>query len=956
MNFLGRVFFLLLITISGLAHPEVRLGEMRIHLLDELPENLLDELPESFTVQSFTCNADISVDERELETVLSISKSEITERHQLLNGIENLKRKQKFSDLVITYEIKPDGVSIQCSLTSIRTLRKMTITGSIAQKDRYQRYYFLAIGEPFNETYHSQALEMIQQALRDDGFLDARLDVTIKNVPTMNSVEVVITVHPGKIFTIDEIAIQAYNVKTPTVVDEKVMQESRRILEPLLRYNPYSKVTLQSATDSLRQALQSEGYSDAEVNHTLEINDKKKTVCVSFSVKVGEQKKYIFEGNHFFDADQLKRAGLLFGPSVPTLPSAVVVEEIIRLYKDSGFLDAKAECREEGSFTFIEIDEGCRSKIIDVDIKGVEASDKERVVKNYFNELLDKEYYDTQLINTCCDALLEWFFSQGYWDCTIVSQSVKETSRIDEHILVIEIKRGDQRLLENVALQDFEELAKEDPFKSFQGLLEPMPFDLHIVKKQQQWLGQFLQKKGYLYSSFVPEFKQGKKGFILVWKLSGPLEPVTFGKTIIVGANSIPSYVLLRELEYQEGDPWDVQAIHKSISRLKSLSIFDFVSLQPSDIFKPEGAKTMLLNVVEDDPFELKGRLGLGFIGRNIEIRGGATYRVGASFLWKNPSKRGDLVRFDADITRYTSDVALCYQLPWIGPWRVKTQFKGYASNYLQPFVIGSRDILYDAVHRGFSTRFSSRYKFLEWGLNCGFEWMKISGLSRRLASVLKFEPNLIDQFFPYYVCEPTLFIDTLDNKVAPKRGSLSVLSIRGMFPLTLRDAWYIKVLAEESVFFPLASWLVCGLRFRCGHIFGAPFKRIMPTERFYLGGAWSLRGYEPDHAPPLNRFKDRSGHEHLVPIGGSSLLNMNAELRFPLYKDIGGVVFTDMGALSQNNLADIKRKNILGATGFGLRYDTPVGSVRFDIGWKWKKRFENDSSFVWFLTLGQAF
>jgi outer membrane translocation and assembly module TamA len=68
------------------------------------------------------------------------------------------------------------------------------------------------------------------------------------------------------------------------------------------------------------------------------------------------------------------------------------------------------------------------------------------------------------------------------------------------------------------------------------------------------------------------------------------------------------------------------------------------------------------------------------------------------------------------------------------------------------------------------------------------------------------------------------------------------------------------------------------------------------------------------------------------------------------------GFLFTDMGALSQNGLAEIKRKDLLGASGFGLRYDTSVGSLRFDIGWKWKKRFPNDSSFVWFLTLGQAF
>ncbi len=360
--------------------------------------------------------------------------------------------------------------------------------------------------------------------------------------------------------------------------------------------------------------------------------------------------------------------------------------------------------------------------------------------------------------------------------------------------------------------------------------------------------------------------------------------------------------------------------------------------------------------MIEDEPYEVRARLGLGFIGRNLEIRGGATYRVGASCIWKNPSKRGDWLRFDGDITRYTSDLALSYQLPWLGPIPVKTLFKVYDSHYLQPFVVGSRDILYNAIHRGFLVRFQGRHNYIEWGINSGFEWMEISGLSHRLAGVLRFQPNLIDQLFPYYVCEPTVFIDTLDNKISPKSGMLSVLTLRGLFPLTLNDSWFVKALVEQSGFFSLTPWLVCAMRFCCGHIFHSPFERIMPTERFYLGGAWSLRGYEPDLAPPLNRFKEASGRERLVPIGGSSMLNMNIEFRFPVYGALGGVVFTDMGALSQNSIAEIKRDDILGASGLGIRYDTSVGSLRFDIGWKWKRRFEGDSPFVWFLTLGQAF
>jgi len=53
---------------------------------------------------------------------------------------------------------------------------------------------------------------------------------------------------------------------------------------------------------------------------------------------------------------------------------------------------------------------------------------------------------------------------------------------------------------------------------------------------------------------------------------------------------------------------------------------------------------------------------------------------------------------------------------------------------------------------------------------------------------------------------------------------------------------------------------------------------------------------------------------------------------------------------------ADFKPQDILAATGFGLRIFTPIGPLRFDIGWKWRKQLPIERSFAWFLTFGQAF
>ncbi|MGA9530948.1 MAG: BamA/TamA family outer membrane protein, partial [Candidatus Babeliales bacterium] len=131
-----------------------------------------------------------------------------------------------------------------------------------------------------------------------------------------------------------------------------------------------------------------------------------------------------------------------------------------------------------------------------------------------------------------------------------------------------------------------------------------------------------------------------------------------------------------------------------------------------------------------------------------------------------------------------------------------------------------------------------------------------------------------------------------------------------------------------------------------------------MPGERFYLGGAHSIRGYEADLAPPLAEVQDVcSGKTYAIPQGGKFMLSCNIEVRIPFKNNITSVFFHDIGLLSQDSFACNKeRPYVLMATGCGLRYETPMGPLRFDIGWRWFCEKKEEASYAWFLTFGQAF
>jgi outer membrane protein insertion porin family/translocation and assembly module TamA len=68
------------------------------------------------------------------------------------------------------------------------------------------------------------------------------------------------------------------------------------------------------------------------------------------------------------------------------------------------------------------------------------------------------------------------------------------------------------------------------------------------------------------------------------------------------------------------------------------------------------------------------------------------------------------------------------------------------------------------------------------------------------------------------------------------------------------------------------------------------------------------------------------------LPLGGFTLWEASVELRYPLVGDLSGALFADTSDVSPRRLSfRLNRPHL--SVGFGLRYDTPVGPIRFDIG-----------------------
>jgi outer membrane protein insertion porin family len=102
--------------------------------------------------------------------------------------------------------------------------------------------------------------------------------------------------------------------------------------------------------------------------------------------------------------------------------------------------------------------------------------------------------------------------------------------------------------------------------------------------------------------------------------------------------------------------------------------------------------------------------------------------------------------------------------------------------------------------------------------------------------------------------------------------------------------------------------------------------QRIPISERFFSGGARTLRGFKFEQAGPRDPVFNN-------PIGGRVLFVVNNELRFPLFWRFGGAVFSDTGNVFRR-FRDFKFENMTETVGLGLRLQTPVGPVRVDFGY----------------------
>ncbi|MDB4905377.1 MAG: surface antigen [Gemmatimonadetes bacterium] len=228
-------------------------------------------------------------------------------------------------------------------------------------------------------------------------------------------------------------------------------------------------------------------------------------------------------------------------------------------------------------------------------------------------------------------------------------------------------------------------------------------------------------------------------------------------------------------------------------------------------------------------------------------------------------------------------------------------------------------------------------------------------------------------------------YVDRTDAPFTPTKGYIGRLDLEHASNVTMSDYRYNRLFLEASAythyFYPSTKVLAGHLKMGWVQPLtngDAGISVLHPRKRFYAGGAQSVRGYGENQlgpriltVPPSELASataigggkcDVSSAATVAtcdpntikqsfftsrPIGGTSLLEGSVEWRTPVARKVTAAVFLDAGVVGSNslvgvgNLRNLARGSGAVTPGAGIRYASPAGPIRIDIGFN-PSRTEN--------------
>lgn len=496
--------------------------------------------------------------------------------------------------------------------------------------------------------------------------------------------------------------------------------------------------------------------------------------------------------------------------------------------------------------------------------------------------------------------------------------------------ILIKIKEGESVTLNSIALQlsndtvfqpSLVDKKKEIPAKvgdRFQDV-KVKAFEIYLQKKYAD--------QGYPFSvvknqvTLLPGNRKADLSFSI-----NPGVKCYFGPIWIRSDSLVPESFIRNQLKYREGELYSKVLIDKSQQKLYDTELFQYVVIRTVlDSLKGVRVPTSV-QVKEKPRWSFQAGVGYGSEDR---------FRLSTQ-LTRRQFFGGARKLIFTGKTSYTLPVSLEFSF-------IQPDFLADNLDFIiNPFFIKQNETSYKVERLG--SGFTFQYSFSKYNsayIMYSFERDRFAFKSE-VPLVYKRQDSLL-----YNKSGITIGLtrNTTKDIFNPSSG-MRLNTYMTLMGMGLNSKFhYLKIEMDVRKYLPFSNNLVLAGRIRGGGMKPIKGDETTPIEdRFMLGGALSLRGWGRNQISPRNEFG--------ALVGGNSMIEASAEVRFPIYDIFSGAFFIDAGNVWSEafkyDITDL-RTNL----GIGLRVSTPIGPVRLDYA---TPIFEGSFKGLFFISIGHAF
>jgi outer membrane protein assembly factor BamA len=909
-------------------------------------------------------------------------------REKTEQSIAALKSAGKFSDVQLQIDPEANGVRVLLIVEPAVWFGMFEFPG--AERFSYSKLVQIANyppQAPFNAGDVQRDTDALLRFFQQEGYFEAevRPQVNLDTVHNLANVRFAVSLNRHAKF--GTVAIANTTPEEATKLTDSLHGVAARVRGAAIRPGKnYRRETLTNATRYLQRRLEKQGKLAAQIKlagaaYTADTN----RADIHFDVHAGPTIHVQVKGAHLWSWTRKSLLPVYQGVGVDPELVQEGRQALVSYFQGKGFFDVNVDAefhKQSAADTIVyTISKGKKHKVTGVSVAGnsqLKTPELMPLVTVKKSHLFSPGDYSEQLVRASAKNLTSLYESEGFSSARVTyTVSQKDGNRS----VVFHVTEGPRDIVSSIKIEGADTFPEAKFAPSGLKLAPGKPYSQNFVEADRASIGAHYLQAGYLTSSFRQTAtivsKNDPHHINVVYHIyEGPLvytkDVLTLGRVHTQQrlidrdvASIVPSQPLT-----------ETQLLTTESLLYNHTGVFDWAEVDPRRQITTQSKEDVLVKVHEAKRNSLTYGFGFEVINRGGSVPSGTvalpnlppvglpsnfttsqtTYygpRGTVQYTRNNLRGKGESLSFTGFAGRLDQRAAAYYidpNLLW-SKWGSTTSF------------LAERDeenpIFSSQVENGSYQlqRFLDKKKQDIFFLRYSFSQ---TDLTRILI------PELVlpqDQHVRLSTIATNVTRDTRDNPLDAHKGILQTVELDLSSSKLGSSVNFAKLTSQAAYYRPIFHNIVWANSIRIG--LAQPFlkSRVPLSEAFFTGGGNTLRGFPLDGAGPQRQVQVCSSGSSTdcsyiqVPSGGNEQLIFNSEARIPLpiKKGLGMVVFYDGGnvfpTVGFHDFASLYTNNV----GLGLRYATPVGPVRIDLGHNLNP-VPGVKSTQYFVSIGQAF